>query len=219
MRSATIAIVLSVVVAGAANAQSVTLTEEDGRPITIGTPATYGSQLRPSELSSQAIVDEFQRICLPDPAGAATRIDGSIFDLEGDDAVFAPEGRRGEARISQWRGSSAVIAIWAGEDANLRGLPIAINQRAYSTTSRYGPFSAAGTQCNLVIALPNFAAASELADRLSSEFGEPGQLVVRRTFADGHWTVATDPSLRINFTAPTSRAGPQPVHLSAQTIR
>lgn len=203
----------------AALAQSVTLTEDSGRPLVVGGDATLGSQLQPTTATPQAVVAEFQRLCLPDPATAATRATGSVLTPDRGDAIFPAEGKQGEARVPQWRGPSALMSVWTGEDANLRKRPIAIPSRASTTTGPYGPFRADGAQCNLVVMLPGFASATELSGALTAAFGAPGKLVAKKTFADGFWRADNGGlPVRINFTAPTTRSGPQPVHLSAQVL-
>lgn len=210
---------LTLAIATAAGAQSVTLTEGDGRPLLVGASPGIAAGLEPSALAPAALAAEFRRLCLPDPAGAGQRAAGSSLGLQSADAVFPPEGKRPEARVSQWRGPSAILSTWSGDDAGLKGRPIAITSRAYSTTGPYGPFKAQGVQCNLVVAVPDFAAAKAVSDELTRAFGAPGKLVVKNTFADGYWTTATDGGpVRINLTAPSTRGGPQPLHLSAQIV-
>ena len=202
-----------------AYAQSVTLTEDSGRPLLVGAADSIADGLSPSTLAPAGIVAEFQRLCLPDPAGAGQRAAGSALGLAAADAAFAAEGKRPEARVSQWRGASAILSTWSGDDAGLKGRPIAITSRGYSTTGPYGPFKAKGLQCNLVVALPDFATAKALSDELTAAFGPAAKLVVKKTFADGHWlTTADGQSVRINITAPSTRGAPQPVHLSAQIL-
>lgn len=198
--------------ASPAAAQSVTLTEGSGRPLIVGEPGELGDGLKPAGLAPQALVAEFQRLCLPDVGGAAARAAASPLSFESADAVFPASGKQREARVVQWRGPSASLSVWTGDDANLRNRPIAIDSRAYVTTGPYGPFHAAGAQCNLVVMLPDFAAATALSEALTASFGAPGKLVVKKTFADGYWQVA-GASVRINFTAPSGSGGPQPVHL------
>jgi hypothetical protein len=197
--------------------QTVTLTEAAGRPLIVGEGRTLGDGLTPATLAPDAIAAEFQRICLPDPAGAAARVDGGALSLRSDDGIFAAEGKFPEARVTQWSGPSARIALSSGTEDALKGRPIAITQRAYATTGPYGPFRASGAQCNLVVMVPDFAAATALVEALGTRFGTAGKLVSKKTFIDGHWMVADSaPPVRINITVPTTRNGPQPVHISAQ---
>jgi hypothetical protein len=210
---------LGLALATVASAQSVTLTEEDGRPLLVGDASGIAAGLESSALAPVALVAEFRRLCLPDPAGAAQRAAGSSLGLQPSDALFPGEGKRPEARVSQWRGPSAILSTWSGDDAGLKGRPIAITSRAYSTTGPYGPFKAQGVQCNLVLALPDFSAAKAVADQLTAAFGPPGKLVVKNTFADGHWITPTDAGpVRVNLTAPSTRGAPQPLHLSTQIL-
>lgn len=200
-----------------AHAQSVTLTDDSGRPLVVGGASALGSGLAgPATTNAAEIVAEFQRLCLPDPAGAGARAAASSLALAPADAVFPAEGKQPEARVAQWRGRSASLSVFTGDDAGLKKRAIAITSRAYVTTGPYGPFKAAGTQCNLVVSLPDFAAATDVSGALSAAFGTPGKLVVKKTFADGYWSAAA--GTRINFTAPTTSGGPQPVHLSAQIL-
>ena len=199
--------------------QTVTLTKDDGRPLIVGDGTELGSGLSPSDLAGNAIVAEFQRLCMPEPASAARRAANSTFALQPGEAIFAPLGKGGEARVTQWRGASALLSIWSGDDANLRGRPVAIPSRGSTTTGAYGPFRAKGEQCNLVVMVKDFATATQISDALTSAFGAPGKLVAKKSFADGHWLVSGAAStIRVNFTTPSGREGPRPVHLSAQVV-
>lgn len=211
----TAALAAACLAAAPATAQSVTLTDDSGRPLIVGGASVLGEGLATAKIAPQDIVAEFQRLCLPDPAGAAPRVGASPLALAPADAVFPAQGKQPEARVAQWRGPSATLSVSTGDEAGLKKQPIAITSRAYVTTGPYGPFKAAGAQCNLVVLLPDFAAATELSAALTVAFGAPGKLVIKKTFADGYWNAA--PGTRINFTAPTTRSGPQPVHVSAQT--
>jgi hypothetical protein len=200
-------------------AQSVTLTADDGRPLIVGGETELGAGLQPTNVGTEAIAGAFEAICLPDPEGADARADGSELNLTSEDAVLPASGRLGEARIAQWLGASTALSLWTGDEANLRGRPIAMPSRGATTTGPYGPFRARGAQCNLVIALTDMAMATQLAEALTARLGTPARLVSRRTFADGHWIVrGADRDIRINFTAPSVRGGAQPVHLSAQAL-
>jgi hypothetical protein len=205
--------------ASAASAQSVTLTEDSGRPLLVGDAAGIADGLSPSALAPAALVAEFRRLCLPAPATAGQRVSGSPLELTASDAQFPAVGKNPRGLVSQWRGRSAVLSTWSGDHAGLKGRPIAITSRGYSTTGPYGPFKAEGVQCNLVVALPAFASVQALTDALTAAFGAPGKLVAKKSFADGYWNAgdAAQP-VRINFTAPSVRGALQPVHLSAQIL-
>lgn len=199
-------------------AQSVTLTVKDGRALVVGGTQTLGSDLAATDLDAAAIVAEFGRLCL-DPATVGDRVAASPFGLSGADAVFPAEGKQGEARVKQWRGPAAAVSAWAGDDANLKNRAIAMPSRGAVTTGPYGPFRAFGTQCNLVFGVRDFTSVAPLVEALRTTYGEPGKLVVKNTFADGFWTVGTGGvSARVNLNAPTTRSGPQPVHLSMQMV-
>jgi hypothetical protein len=219
MRGGVFTALIALPLSTAASAQSVTLTKDDGRPLVVGDAAELGAGLDAGAMPAQAIVSEFQRVCLPDPAGAPARIAGSTLELEDAEAVFPAAGKQQEARVSQWRGRSATLSVWTGDDANLKGRPIAIPSRGSTTTGPYGPFRAEGAQCNLVVAVNDFAVVTQLSDALTAAFGSPGKLVSKKNFADGHWLVPGAASaIRINFTTPTTHSGPHPVHLSAQVL-
>jgi hypothetical protein len=143
----------------------------------------------------------------------------SPLGLTASDAVFPAAGKNPQRLVSQWRGPSGILSTWSGDHGGLKGRPIAITSRGYSTTGPYGPFKAEGVQCNLVVALPGFASVQALTDALTAAFGAPGKLVAKKNFADGHWNAgdAAQP-IRINFTAPSERGVSQPVHLSAQIL-
>jgi len=207
---------MAMAAAAPAVAQSVVLTADDGRPLMIGTGAELGNGLRPSTAGAKDIVDEFRRLCLPNPADAPARVAASSFGLSDASVVFPARGKQPEARLSQWRGPSASLSVWAGDEAGLKGQPIVITQRAYQVTGVYGPFRAEGAQCNLVVSLLDFAAAVQVAEALTASLGIPGKLVTKKTFSDGYWQVA---DVRVNFTAPTVRSGAQPVVMSAQLFQ
>jgi hypothetical protein len=194
-------------------AQSITLTEGRGRPITIGYSSQLAEGLIPTSIAPQTLVDEFKRLCLPDPSGASKRFETSPLMLQLDEVVLPQDGKRGELRVPRWRGQSAELTIWMNDDSNLKGRPIKIDERAYQVTGSYGPFNAKGEQCNLVIAVASFANVVQLSESLTAAFGPLGKLVVKKTFADAHWQIGVT---SINFTAPTTRNGPQPIHLSVQ---
>jgi hypothetical protein len=212
-----VALAIAAGVAAPAFAQSVTLTVDDGRALIVGGEQELGAGLGTSSLDGAAIVAEFRRLCLPDPASAAARVEGSPLQLSADEAVFPASGKQAEARVQQWRSDSATLSVWTGEDANLKGRPIAMPSRGAVTTGPYGPFRADGAQCNMVVSISDFAGVASITDALTSAFGAPGKLVAKKTFADGYWTVAEGAdAVRININAPSTRSGPQPVHLSAQ---
>ncbi len=217
MTSRFTAALIAAAFAGSANAQSVTLTVDDGRALVVGGAQSLGDGLRPTTLDGGAIVSEFRRLCLPDPAGASARVEGSPLALAAADAVFPPSGKQAEARVSQWQAESAALSVWVGDDVNLKGRPIAMPSRGAVTTGPYGPFRADGVQCNLVVAIGGFGDVVAITDALTAAFGAPAKLVAKSSFADGHWMVATGANpVRININAPSTRGGPQPVHLSAQ---
>ncbi|HEX8535448.1 MAG TPA: hypothetical protein VF662_14895 [Allosphingosinicella sp.] len=205
--------------AGVANAQSVTLTEDSGRPLLVGDAAGIAEGLNPSAIAPAVVVAEFRRLCLPDPGAAAQRVSGSPLQLVSSDAQFPAAGKNQQGLVTQWRGPSAILSIWSGDHSGLKGRPIAITSRGYSTTGPYGPFKAEGVQCNLVVALTDFSAVQGLTEALTTALGQPGKLVAKKSFADGYWNVGdAGRPIRINFTAPSVRGAPQPVHLSAQIL-
>ncbi len=193
--------------------QSVTLTEGRGRPITIGIGESFGSELTQTSIEPQVLVDEFKRLCLPDPVGASKRFEGSPLSLRYSEVIFPPNGKRAEVRVPRWRGQSAELTIWENIYGDLKGQFIIINERAYQVTGTYGPFRASNNQCNLVVNLPNFTQIIKLSEALSKTFGLEGKLVVKDNYADGHWQVGTT---LINFTAPKTKYGRYPIHLSVQ---
>jgi hypothetical protein len=203
-------------IAQGAAAQSVTLTVKDGRALVVGGEALLGADLAATDLDAAAIVAEFGRLCL-DPATVGDRVTASPFGLSEADAVFPAEGKQGEARVKQWRGSAALVSAWTGDDANLKNRAIAMPSRGAVTRGPYGPFRAFGTQCNLVFGVRDFSSVGPLIEALRATYGEPGKLVVKNSFADGFWAVsAGGASARVNLNTPTTRNGPQPVHLSMQ---
>lgn len=205
-------------IAQGAYAQSVTLTVKDGRALVVGGETLLGANLAATDLDGAAIVAEFGRLCA-DPATVGDRIAASSLGLSEAEAVFPPEGKQGEARVKQWRSAAAAVSAWTGDDANLKNRPIAMPSRGAVTTGPYGPFRAAGKQCNLVFGVRDFSSVTSIIEALRTTYGEPGKLVVKNTFADGYWAVsAGDASARVNLNTPTTRNGPQPVHLSMQLV-
>ncbi|MGC1470083.1 MAG: hypothetical protein WA793_11945 [Sphingorhabdus sp.] len=196
-------------------AQSATLTVKDGRALVIGGETELAQGLDTTDLSPAKVVDEFTRLCMPEPQNAGSRVDASPFKFVRDDTIFPALGKTGEARIERWAGKGAALFMWAGDETGLKGRPIAMPSRGATTTGPYGPFKAFGAQCNLVINLPDFAAAAVVTELLTVKLGAPRKLVVKNTFADGHW-IAGD--LRVNVNVPSETQYPQPIHLSVQSI-
>ena len=214
MRGFAIGACVSICWAASALVQTVTLTEKSGRPLTVGA-FDFAWGLSPSGMTAEAVVEEFQRICLPDPLAASTRIEASPFGFLAGEAVFRETGKHGEVRIPRWQGDSANLTIWPAS-ADLKGELITIDERAYQVRGSYGPFRAEGDQCNLVVQLRSFDDAKQVGEALASAYGPKGKLVVKNTFADGHWT---DGDFRINFTTPSTKNESQPVHLSVQIVK
>jgi hypothetical protein len=208
--------VLAIICSGApALAQSVTLTEKSGRPLTVGVDGSFASGLSASTMSPQAIVEEFQKLCLPDPLAAQSAANASSFGFHSSPLFFRPNGKHGVVRIAHWRSDSADLAIWSSTD-DLKDEPIVIDERAYQVKSAYGPFRAEGDQCNLVVMLTSFDEVKKVGELLAATFGPQGKLVVKNTFADGHWAKG---DVKINFTSPSIKSGSQPAHLSIQILR
>jgi hypothetical protein len=192
-------------------AQTVTLTEKSGRPLTVGV-SSFAAGLRPATVSAETVVEEFRRLCLPDPLAANANAASSSFGLQARDVTFPATKKRGDVQLPHWRSDFATLTVWT-EGADLNGEPIAINERGYQTTGAYGPFRADGDQCNLVVMMPSFTEAKKIGELLVAAFGPAGKFVVKNSFADGHWTQG---NAKINFTTPSTKAGSQPVHLSVQ---
>ena len=195
--------------------QSATLTVKDGRALVIGGETELAQGFDATGLTPANVVDEFTRLCLPDPQNAGSRAEQSPFSLKRDDTVFPALGKVGEAKIERWIGKYAALFVWTGDETGLKGRPIAMPSRGATTTGPYGPFKAFGAQCNLVINFPDFAAAKAVTELLTAKLGAPGKLVVKNTFADGYWMAG---DLRVNVNVPSERQYPQPVHLSVQFI-
>jgi hypothetical protein len=196
-------------------AQTATFTVKDGRALVLGGETDLGLALSPTALGPAAIVDAFDKLCLPDPVNAGSRAADSPLVLRPSQAVLPAQGKLSEARIPVWTSASATLTVWDGVDGAWKGRPIAMPSRALVTTGPYGAFKAAGVQCNLVIMVADFGTVTAVSDALSAKYGAPGKLVVKKTFADGFWQ---NGDLRINFNAPSTRVGPHPLHLSAQVI-
>jgi hypothetical protein len=204
-----------VVCPAVAIAQTATFTVKDGRALVLGGETELGVALSQTSLGPAALADAFDKLCLPDPANAAGRASDSPFTFRSSEAVLPAQGKLPETRIPVWTGASATLTVWNGDDEAWKGRPIAMPSRAYATTGPYGPFKAFGPQCNLVVMVADFGAAKAVADALTVKYGAPGKLVVKNTFTDGFWQTG---DLRINMNVPTTRVGPQPIHLSAQVI-
>ena len=202
---------------GNGSAQSVTLTDDSGRPITVGSGEVYGAGLTVTKLQPAQIATALKQLCTPDPDGAYGRAANSAFELGESEVVLPPIGKAAEARVKIWSGPAATLTIWNGDGVPFKGRPMAINSRAYATTGSYGSFHATGAQCNVVIAVGSFADVEPIATAISEAFGvQPAKLVVKNTFADGYWTTAE--GLRVNMTAPSIKTATQPVHLSVQAL-
>jgi hypothetical protein len=198
-------------------AGALVLTERGGRPLIVGYADDLIS-LEVLDLGAQALVDEFARLCLPDPAAAYAKAPGSILAMASDEAILPASGKDTEAKVPVWRGPSAQLSTWNGDDGALKKRPIAILSRAYTVSGQYGPFHAVGAQCNLVLKVRDFAAATQVSDALTAKFGAPGKLVTKRTWADGYWLPPSNPSIRLNYTTPSAEEGARLVHISAQIM-
>jgi hypothetical protein len=196
-------------------AQSATLTVKDGRALVIGGETELAQGFDTASVSPTQIVDEFMRLCMPDPQNAGTKADSSSFSFTRNDVVFPASGKMAQVKIERWASKQAYLFIWSGDEAGLKGRPIAMPSRGGTTTGPYGPFKAFGAQCNLVANLPDFAAATAVTQQLTAKLGAPAKLVVKNTFADGYWMAG---DLRVNVNAPSQSQYPQPVHLSVQSI-
>jgi hypothetical protein len=148
--------------------QSATLTVKDGRALVIGGETELAQGIDATDLTPAKVVDEFARLCLPDPQNAGARVQPSPFSLTRDDTVFPAMGKVGEAKIERWISNQAALFVWAGDETGLKGRPIAMPSRGATTTGPYGPFKAFGAQCNLVINLPDFAAATAVTELLTA---------------------------------------------------
>ncbi len=196
-------------------AQDATFTVKDGRALILGGSTELGAGLVPTTTEAPAIVDGFSKVCLPDPASADSRVASSGLGLSAQSLTLPAQGNTGPATIKIWSGPSATIVVWQGNEQNFKGRPIAMPSRAATTTGPYGPFKAFGNQCNLVTKVADFATAKAVIEAISSKHGVPGKLVVKNTFADGYWQIGT---IRLNINVPTTRSGPQPLHISAQVL-
>jgi hypothetical protein len=196
-------------------AQSATLTVKDGRPLVVGGETSLAEGLGVTDLTPAEVVEGFVRLCIPDPQNAGSRAKASPFSIARNDSVFSATGKVSEAKIERWAGKNAALFVWAGDEAGLKGRSIAMPSRGATTTGPYGPFKAFGNQCNLVINMSDFGVTTTLIQLLTAKLGAPGKLVVKNTFADGYW-ISGD--LRVNINVPSTGGGPQPVHLSVQSI-
>ena len=215
LRNPALALLGLVACPAVAMAQTATFTVKDGRALVLGGETELGVALSQTSLSPAALADAFEKLCLPDPANAGARATASPFGLRSSEAVLPALGKLPETRIPVWTGTSATLTVWAGGDETWKGRPIAMPSRAMATTGPYGPFKAFGAQCNLVVMVADFGAARAVADAITTKHGPPGKLVVKNTFADGFWQAG---DVRININVPTTRVGPQPIHISAQVI-
>ena len=196
-----------------ATAQTATFTVKDGRALVLGGETELGGALSPTDMDAVALVDAFDKICLPDPASAASRAAGSSLLLQPSEALLMAEGKLPEVRVPVWTSPDATLTLWDGQDTAWKGRAIAMPSRGATTTGPYGPFKASGVQCNLVVKVTDFAAAKAVTDALGAKYGEPGKLVLKNNFADGYWQAG---DVRVNVNVPIVRQGPQPIHISAQ---
>ena len=196
-------------------AQEATFTVKDGRALILGGGTELGAGLVPTNLDAANLADGFGKVCLPDPATADSRVATSGLGLSRQALTLPEQGSMGPATINVWTGPSMTITVWQGDEQNFKGRPIAMPSRAFVTTGPYGPFKALGNQCNLVTKVVDFAAAKATIEAISSKYGSAGKMVVKNTFADGYWQVG---AVRLNINVPTTRSGPQPLHISAQVL-
>lgn len=196
-------------------AQSVVLTEgSSGRPLVVNggsaLPIGVATQIPTSQIAAT-----FAKLCTSNPLAATPSADGPLA-LESADQTFGETDKHDRVTIRRWIGPSAELVVYEGSKDALKGESIAVVERAYATTGQYGPFKASLPQCNLVVTLADFESAKALASDLEAQFGQAKKMVVKETWADAKWEkLGPDQALSISMTAPKTKGGLQPVHLTA----
>ena len=207
-----VVIALSIVVTSSAAAQSLTLSSKRGEPAIVGGGTVLGENLGVTSQSPQQIVAKFKSLCLPDPANA----DAKILIQQGftEKPVQLAGPPVSANALTHWVSPVATVAYWRGDTAAFKGQAVAVPSRAALIT---GPFSAFGprdTQCTFVTNVADFEQAKLVTEALSADLGTPSKLVVKNTFADGFWAT-TNGTTTVYFNTPTTRNGPQPIHIAA----
>jgi hypothetical protein len=199
------------------------LSDEDGRGMTIGAPVDSRTDYVPADLTGRQIADEFKRLCLDtnfEKAALSAAADSSELGFTMSHLAL-PAVKKGPAFDYELAIAPAARAgIWLGDDAGLKGRPLFIRTRGAQLTSGYGPFKARGRQCNLDLKVRGLVAADELAARLSEHVGaSPAKLVLKSSFADGHWTYSrAGVSLRVSFSVVDMDTPRQLVHVVLQEV-
>jgi hypothetical protein len=200
------------------------LSDEDGRGMTIGAQVDSRTDYVPADLSGRQIADEFKRLCLDtnfDKAALSAAADTSELDFTQSRVALPATGKLPAFDYDLAAAPSARAGIWLGDDTGLKGRPILIRTRGALVASGYGPFKARGRQCNFDLKVRGLVSAEELAARISEHVGgTPAKLVLKSSFADGHWTFsrADGIPLRLSFDVVDMNKPRQLVHIVLQEV-
>ncbi len=224
--SSAAAVIALVLAAGAAQASPdpalLILSDDSGRGMTIGEQVDSREGYSAGAHSGAEIADEFKRLCWDtklDAAALASAGASSSWGYRTDTVAFEPSKKEPAFAQAVLTAPSARASIWAGSDAGLKGKPILIRDRGALVSSGYGPFKAAGKQCNFDLKTTALADPAALVTRLTQHLGQaPAKLVSKKSFADGHWTVtsADNQPVRVSFSVVDVNKREQLVHLVVQ---
>lgn len=199
------------------------LSDDSGRGMTIGEQVDSREHFAAAAHSGPDIADEFKRLCWDtklDAAALAAAGSASRWGYNADSVTF--EGGKKTPAFTQavLAAPSARANIWTGDDVGLKGKPILIRDRGALVTSGYGPFKAAGRQCNFDLKTTALSDPAALVARLTEHLGQaPAKLVTKKSFADGHWNVSMDGRpMRVFFSVVDVNKPSQLVHLVLQDI-
>jgi len=225
-----VVIALACAFAAAAHAQPsgeaiVILSDDRGNEASIGAMRDLREGLTPATLAGPAIVEEFRRLCLDtnfDAAAHEAAAAASSWGFARQEILLPAERNRPEARMIDFRAPSAITSLWRGENAEaLRGRPYARRSRGVSFTSGVSPRDFWAPQCSLSLRVQGLTDAAPLAAALEAAIGAPPtRVVLRDSFADGHWMIAAGagPARRVSFDVVDMKRPAQLVHLTVQTL-
>ena len=226
------AVVASIVVASCSVAHAEMMTEswtnqlfilsdDSGRGMTIGQQVDLRDSFAPVAMDGQQIADAFKALCLDtklDPASFEAAAKASSLKLAKRD-ILLPALKKGvEFRFADFGSDSARASLWTGDDNGLKDRPIVIRSRGALVSSGYGPFKAAGAQCNLDLKVSGLNSVDALAGALSQHLAaQPAKLVSKPGFGDGYWEIKTDAGpARVSFDAVDLKKSAALVHLVIQ---
>ena len=230
-RLARVAATLAIGAAAGASAQQfegtrIILSNDWGNGATIGGMEDMRRDFPPADVSGPEVVAEFKRLCLDtgfDPAAHAKAALASGWGFERREvALTPPGGKKPPFAFTHYRSASAITSLWRGENGEaLKGWGYAARSRGAIITGPVKAKDLYAPQCNLSLATRGISDAAPLAAALEQALGQPAaKVVLKGSFADGHWKIATPSgeARRVTFDVVDMKKPIQLVHMTVQTL-